>query len=177
MKEFYRYAIAIALVLLACAVTFVLRPWIAHTPTGFFGLAVLGCSLTLGPALAAALLSVSLNGYLFMEPLYSFRVDSGSDLLRLAFLLVMAITVSSVCESRNQLERVMEAILLFRGIEPQIRMCEHCHHIQRLNGEWMSLPDVVKTSGALVVDATCPACSGAPDVRRAVRMFTDSPQS
>jgi two-component system sensor histidine kinase KdpD len=174
MKELYRYAAALNFVIIACVLTFILKPYILHASTGFFALAVLLCSLTLGmgPALASAILSVALVGYFFMEPLHSFHVSSGSDLMRLAFLLIMAITVSSVSESKHRLERVMESIFVLRGIESQMGICRDCSRIQGFRGDWLSLVDVVKRTGIPLVAKTCPDCESKDKQRMAIPQFS-----
>jgi hypothetical protein len=157
MNEIYRYAAALNFILLACALTFFLQPYITQTPTVFFALAVLVCSLTLGmgPALASALLGITIAGYFFMEPVHSFHVNSASDLMRLAFMLIMAITVSSVVEAKQRLERTL---LLLRGLEPQLGICEICSRVEGFHGEWLTLADVVKKSGIPLVAKSCPEC-------------------
>jgi hypothetical protein len=155
--------------------TFFLQPYISHAPTGFFALAVLVCSLRLGmgPALASALLSVILAGYFFMEPLYSFHVDSASNLMQLVFLLVIAITVSSVSESKHRLERILETILVLRGFEPRLAICNACSRIQGFKGEWLSLADIVKRSGVPLVMKSCPKCQFIDGARIVVPFSSD----
>jgi hypothetical protein len=160
MNEVYRYAAALNFVILAVVLIFLLEPYITNLPTTLFALAVLVCSLTLGmgPALASALLSVTLAGYFFMEPVYSFHVDNPSDLMQLAFLLIMAVSVSSLAESRHRLERTMEFILLLRGLEPELGICEGCSRIQGLRGQWLNLADIARRSGVPLVRKSCPEC-------------------
>ena len=161
MSKSSGYLNALGFVSLASVLTFWFKPYITQMPTGFFTLAVLLCALTQGPgpSFLAALLSVAVDSYLFMEPVYSFRVNSTSDLLRLLVLLVLAVTVSSLKESKKRLEKVLESVLLFRGMEPRVSMCSICHNVHGLNGQWHSLEQVVQDSGAPVSDTVCPHCS------------------
>jgi hypothetical protein len=157
----FRYVRAIGLVLIAFALTWWFKPYITQTPTGFFVLAVLVCSLSqgLGPSLVTAILSVAVEAYVFMEPVYSFRVSSSSDVLQLIVLVVLAFTVSALKESKTRLERVLDSILLFRGTAPRIAMCPVCHNIEGLNGRWRSLIEVAQDSGAPILDTVCPNCA------------------
>ena len=163
MNEVYRYAAALNLILLACALTFFLQPYIVQTPTVFFALAVLVCSLTLGmgPALSSAVLSMTIAGFFFIQPAYSFHMNSRPDLMRLGFMLIMALTVSSVAESKQRLERVLESLVVLRGVQPNLGFCESCSRIEGTKGEWLSLTDLVKKSGIPLMAKTCPNCASA----------------
>jgi hypothetical protein len=155
-----RYARAQGLVLIAFALTWCFKLYIAQTPTGFFVLAILVSSLSegMGPSVAAAIVSVAVNAYVFMEPVYSWRVDSPSDVLRLIVLLVLAVVVSGLKESKARLERVLDSLMVFRGLPPSVRICSICHNVESITGRWQSLVEVAHSSGSSVLDTVCPHC-------------------
>jgi two-component system sensor histidine kinase KdpD len=94
-----RYFFAILTVVCCTAISRLLQP--AFTLSSVTLIFVFGVVLTAakwgrGPSIVAALLSVAALDYYFCLPLYCFDISSSSDLLTLAVMLVVAVSISTL---------------------------------------------------------------------------------
>ncbi len=101
-----RYGVAVAAWLVALALVSWLRSTIGsdlYFPPFTGAVMVAAWFGGLGPGLLATALATAGNAYFFAEPLWSFGIASGSDAVRVAVFVAVAIGISLLAEARNRL--------------------------------------------------------------------------
>jgi signal transduction histidine kinase len=110
-----RYFVAIAATVVALAARFLLKSALDNVaPFILFTLSVVVAAWYggLGPGLLATALSVILGNYFFLEPLYSFRIRSGSDRLEEFLFLGIGVSISILSQVRLSLEAKRQQLLV-----------------------------------------------------------------
>lgn len=102
-----RYALAIAAVAVAFALSILAEPFLARTIFILFWPAVLAAAVYcgLGPALLASTLSVLLVDYWFIPPRHHFVLHATADAAPLAIFFLAASVLSTIAEQRHAAER------------------------------------------------------------------------
>jgi signal transduction histidine kinase len=108
-----RYAVAVAAVGAALALTAVLWPLIqpAVSPLFFAAVMVAAWYGGLGPGLVATVAATAASAYFFMPPLYSLEVGY-DDVLRLVVFTMVAALISSLSEQRERAEQATARLLV-----------------------------------------------------------------
>jgi two-component system sensor histidine kinase KdpD len=103
------YFIAIVAVVAAAAVTAVLWPWVAQSPTLVFFPAVMVVALYggLGPGLLATVLSTGTLAYFFMPPYDSFKVGT-ADFIRLVIFVWGTVLSAALANERRRLDIALQ---------------------------------------------------------------------
>jgi len=94
-----RYFFAILTVVCCTAISRLLQPAFTLSSVTLifvFGVVIVAAIWGRGPSILAALLSVASLDFFFCEPLYCFDISSSSDLLTLAVMLVVAVSISTL---------------------------------------------------------------------------------
>ena len=169
MSKAFAYIFTFAGISAAFALTFVLKAYLQLTPTLLFMLVVLFSSLYGGlvPGLFASLLSVLLITFFFMEPIYSFRIESISDTIQLTVFVIAAVLISGLNQAKRraqeahtallqkQLEETAAEVRILRGLLP---ICSGCKKI-RDDGKWTQLESYLQQhSEAQFTHGICPDC-------------------
>lgn len=106
------YAIAVALILAVVIFKITVHPLIEDSaPFLFFTLAVMFVSWYGGlfPGLFTTLLGATVGTYLFVEPFYSFRINTQSDFVKVISFFIIGVTISWIIEQLRTARDVAEA--------------------------------------------------------------------
>lgn len=108
---FWRYGIAIILILAVVGLKLAFHPFVEdNAPFLFFTLAVMFVSWYGGlfPGLFATLVSSLLGTYLFVEPFYSFKINTRVDFVKVISFFIIGVTVSWIIEQLHAARDVAE---------------------------------------------------------------------
>jgi PAS domain S-box-containing protein len=125
-SRLFRYGLPVVAVLLSAVLRLALDPYLTwKAPFVFFIIAILLSARYggLGPGLTATALSVLVGEYFFVEPRFSFRMESLSDTVNLGLFAVVGIAISVICDQlRTALARSIreeERLRLISDTVPQ----------------------------------------------------------
>jgi signal transduction histidine kinase len=114
VRRLDRYAVAVASVVAATLLTFVLEPWMGRSFSMFFFPAVLVTALYGGypPALLATVLAALSLAYFFIEPVHSFSRLGVDDAIRLGVFNVVALSTALLRAARSRAEIAQQQTLV-----------------------------------------------------------------
>ncbi|HET9532120.1 MAG TPA: ATP-binding protein [Blastocatellia bacterium] len=138
-----RYAVALASVVVAVLLTFIIEPLRTETQTPlFFAAVVMSARLgSMGPGLLATFLSTLAINFFFLNPVFALEIQV-VDLVRMAAFLLVAVLISSLTASHNRKEEALrESEKRFRTMADSapvmIRMTEPDRLCTYFNKGWL----------------------------------------
>ncbi|HYP50434.1 MAG TPA: DUF4118 domain-containing protein, partial [Pyrinomonadaceae bacterium] len=120
----WRYAIAVILILVVVILKITMHSLIEDSaPFLFFTLAVMFVSWYGGlfPGLFTTSLSAALGTYLFVEPFYSFKINTQTDFVKIISFFIIGVTISWIIEQLRTARDIAEAKAEEAQAESEVR--------------------------------------------------------
>jgi PAS domain S-box-containing protein len=120
----WRYAIAVILILVVVILKITMQSFIEESaPFLFFTLAVMFVSWYGGlyPGLFTTSLGAALGTYLFVEPYYSFKINTQTDFVKVISFFIIGVTISWIIEQLRTARDIAEAKAEEAQAESEVR--------------------------------------------------------
>lgn len=120
----WRYAIAVILIMVVVILKVTMQSFIEESaPFLFFTLAVMFVSWYSGlfPGLFTTSLGAALGTYLFVEPYYSFKINTQTDFVKVISFFIIGVTISWIIEQLRTARDVAEAKAEEAQAESEVR--------------------------------------------------------
>lgn len=120
----WRYAIAVILILVVVILKITMQSFIEESaPFLFFTLAVMFVSWYSGlfPGLFTTSLGAALGTYLFVEPYYSFKINTQTDFVKIISFFIIGVTISWIIEQLRTARDIAEAKAEEAQAESEVR--------------------------------------------------------
>ncbi|HEX8399633.1 MAG TPA: ATP-binding protein [Pyrinomonadaceae bacterium] len=120
----WRYAIAVILIMVVVILKITMQSFIEESaPFLFFTLAVMFVSWYSGlfPGLFTTTLGAALGTYLFVEPYYSFKINTQTDFVKVISFFIIGVTISWIIEQLRTARDIAEAKAEEAQAESEVR--------------------------------------------------------
>ncbi|HEX8266918.1 MAG TPA: ATP-binding protein [Pyrinomonadaceae bacterium] len=120
----WRYAIAVILIMVVVILKITMQSFIEESaPFLFFTLAVMFVSWYSGlfPGLFTTSLGAALGTYLFVEPYYSFKINTQTDFVKVISFFIIGVTISWIIEQLRTARDIAEAKAEEAQAESEVR--------------------------------------------------------